>query len=158
MINWSQSTGCGQFYSTGCRVSELCGIRLEHVDWEKREILVLGKGSKYRTVFLNAKALISMQAYLKQRKHSSTYLLCNDRGGGQMTPGNVQKLFRRIEAQTGIDVSPHIMRHTMATQALTGTGVEVVQQMLGHRNIATTMIYAEVNPSSIHAAHTRCVI
>ena len=75
-----------------------------------------------------------------------------------MTPGNVQKLFRRIEAQTGIDVSPHIMRHTMATQALTGTGVEVVQQMLGHRNIATTMIYAEVNPSSIHAAHTRCVI
>lgn len=50
------------------------------------------------------------------------------------------------------------MRHTMATQALTGTGVEVVQQMLGHSNVATTMIYAEVDPTTIHAAHVRSVI
>lgn len=145
-------------YSTGCRVSELCGIKLEHVDWEKCEIIVLGKGGKYRKVFLNAKALISMQAYLKRRRHNSPYLLCNDRGGGQMTKANIEKIFSRIERETGIVVSPHIMRHTMATQALTGTGVEVVQQMLGHNNIATTMIYAEVDPSSVHAAHIRCVI
>ena len=46
----------------------------------------------------------------------------------------------------------------MATQALTGTGVEVVQQMLGHANIATTMIYAEVDSDSIHAAHLKSVI
>lgn len=75
-----------------------------------------------------------------------------------MTPCNIQKFFRRIEKQTGINVSPHIMRRTMATQALTGTGVEIVQQMLGHSSIATTMIYAEVDKSSIHAAHIRSVI
>lgn len=120
--------------------------------------MVLGKGGKYRKVFLNAKSLISMQAYLKLRKHNSPYLLCNERGGGQMTKANIERIFSRIERETGIIVSPHIMRHTMATQALTGAGVEVVQQMLGHSNIATTMIYAEVDPSSIHAAHTKCVI
>lgn len=145
-------------YSTGCRVSEICNIKIQDVNWDKREVIVFGKGGKYRKVYLNAKAMISLQAYLKNRKHQSPYLLCNDRGGKQMTPCNIQKFFRRIETQTGINVSPHIMRHTMATQALTGTGVEIVQQMLGHSSIATTMIYAEVDKSSIHAAHIRSVI
>lgn len=86
------------------------------------------------------------------------WLVCNERGGGQMHPANVQKIFARMEKETGIFVTPHIMRHTMATQALTGTGVEVVQQMLGHSNVATTMIYAEVDPTTIHAAHVRSVI
>lgn len=75
-----------------------------------------------------------------------------------MTKANIEKIFSRIEKETGITVSPHIMRHTMATQALTGTRVEVVQQMLGHSSIATTMIYAEVDQSGIHAAHIRSVI
>lgn len=145
-------------YSTGCRVCELCSIRLEQVDWEKCEIVVLGKGGKYRKVFLNAKAVIAAQAYLKERRHDSPYLLCNDRGGGQMGKANIERIFTRIEKETGITVSPHIMRHTMATQALTGTGVEVVQKMLGHASIATTMIYAEVDASSVHAAHLRCVL
>ena len=86
------------------------------------------------------------------------YLFCNDRGGGQMTKDNVEKIFRKIKSNTGIVVTPHIMRHTMATQALTGTSVEVVQQMLGHASIATTMIYAEVDQNSIHAAHLKSVI
>lgn len=145
-------------YSTGCRVSELCNIRIDDINWEKHEITVLGKGSKYRKVFLNAKSLISIDAYLKSRKHASEWLVCNERGGGQMHPANVQKIFARMEKETGIFVTPHIMRHTMATQALTGTSIEVVQQMLGHSNIATTMVYAEVDPSSIHAAHIRSVI
>lgn len=145
-------------YSTGCRISELCSIRIDDVNLDKREILILGKGNKYRTVFLNAKALISIQSYLNNRKHASPYLICNERGGGQLKKDNVEKIFRRIKDETGIMVTPHIMRHTMATQALTGTGVEVVQQMLGHSSIATTMIYAEVDKSNIHAAHVRSVI
>lgn len=145
-------------YSTGCRISELCSIRIDDVNLDKREILILGKGNKYRTVFLNAKALISIQSYLNNRKHVSPYLICNERGGGQLKKDNVEKIFRRIKDETGIMVTPHIMRHTMATQALTGTGVEVVQQMLGHSSIATTMIYAEVDNSNIHAAHVRSVI
>ena len=145
-------------YSTGCRVSELCNIRIDDINWGKREITVLGKGSKYRKVFLNAKSLISIDMYLQSRKYTSEWLVCNERGGGQMHPANVQKIFARIEKDSGISVTPHIMRHTMATQALTGTNIEVVQQMLGHSNIATTMVYAEVDPSSIHAAHIRSVI
>lgn len=145
-------------YSTGCRVSELCSIRLADIDWQKHEILVLGKGSKYRTVYINAKAEVAIKAYLDVRKHASEWLVCNDRGGGQMTPANIQRIFSKIEAETGITVTPHIMRHTMATQALTGTTVEIVQQMLGHADIATTMIYAEVDQNSIHTAHLKSVI
>lgn len=145
-------------YSTGCRVSELCGIKLNDIDWANHEITVLGKGGKYRKVFINAKAEVAIGAYLNIRKHNSEWLVCNDRGGGQMTPANVQRIFSKIESETSIVVSPHIMRHTMATQALTGAGVEVVQQMLGHADIATTMIYAEVNPNNLYAAHLKSVI
>ena len=145
-------------YSTGCRVSELCNIRLSDIDWQNHEIVVLGKGNKYRTVYINAKAEIAMKAYLDVRKHNSEWLVCNDRGGGQMTPANIQRIFSKIEEETGITVTPHIMRHTFATQALTGTGVEVVQQMLGHSDISTTMIYAEVDQRSIYTAHLKSVI
>ena len=75
-----------------------------------------------------------------------------------MTPANIQRIFSKIKEETGIIVTPHIMRHTMATQALTGTTMEVVQQMLGHADIATTMIYAEVDQSTIHHAHLKSVI
>lgn len=146
-------------YSTGCRVSELCEIRVGDVDWINHEITVLGKGSKYRTVYMNAKAEVALENYLNRRTHRSEWLICNERGGGQMTPGNIQKIFREIKSKTGVIVTPHIMRHTMATQAISGgTGVEQVQLMLGHANISTTMIYAEVNKRSVKAAHERTVI
>lgn len=146
-------------YSTGCRVTELCNILTGDIDWTKHEISVLGKGGKYRTVYLNAKAEVALEVYLSSRKHNSWWLFCNDRGGGQMTASNIQRIFSNIEASTGIFVTPHIMRHTFATQALNGgTGVEIVQQMLGHSDIATTMVYAEVDQSRIHDAHLRSVI
>lgn len=146
-------------YSTGCRVTELCNIQMSDVDWGKHEISILGKGDKYRTVYLNAKAEIGLKVYLSTRRHQSLWLFCNDRGGGQMKVANVQRIFSRIEEETGVTVTPHIMRHTMATQALIGgTGVEIIQQMLGHSNIATTMIYAEVDQSKVHDAHLRSVI
>ena len=146
-------------YSTGCRVAELCSILMSDVDWNKREITILGKGGKYRTVYINAKAEYALEIYLGSRKHNSAWLFCNDRGGGQMKPSNIQRIFSSITEKTGIIVSPHIMRHTMATQALRGgTGIELVQRMLGHSDISTTMIYAEVDQSCVHSAHLKSVI
>lgn len=146
-------------YSTGCRVAELCGIRMGDVDWNKREIAVLGKGGKYRTVYINAKAEYALEIYLSKRKHNSIWLFCNDRGGGQMKPSNIQRIFSAVEEKTGVVVSPHIMRHTMATQALRGgAGIELVQRMLGHSNISTTMVYTEIDQNNVHAAHLRSVI
>ena len=55
-------------YSTGCRVSELCGIKLGDVNWVTREVRVLGKGSKYRMTYLNAKAEVALKEYLHERK------------------------------------------------------------------------------------------
>lgn len=146
-------------YSTGCRVSELCNIKLSDIDWTQHEITVLGKGNKYRKVYLNAKSEVALEIYLSNRKHNSEWLFCNTRGGGQMTPSNIQRIFSKIEEKTEIFVTPHIMRHTMATQALNGgTSIEMVQQMLGHNDISTTMIYAEVDKSNIHNAHIKSVI
>lgn len=146
-------------YSTGCRITELCNIKISDIDRNKHEISVLGKGGKYRTVYLNAKSEVAIEVYLSERKHNSIYLFCNDRGGAQMKPANIQRIFSIIENQTNIVVSPHIMRHTMATQALSGgTGIEMVQQMLGHANIATTMVYAEVDQNRVHDAHLKSVI
>lgn len=146
-------------YSTGCRVSELCNIKIGDIDWSKHEIVVFGKGDKYRTVYISAKAEVALEVYLSNRKHNSWYLFCNNKGGGQMKVSNIERIFTQIEEKTGIFVTPHIMRHTFATQALSGgTGVEIVQQMLGHEDIATTMIYAEVDKSHIHDAHLRSVI
>ena len=146
-------------YSTGCRVAELCSIRLGDVDWQRHEITVFGKGSKYRVVYLNAKAEVALEIYLKSRRHKSEWLFCNDRGGGQMQKANIERIFSKIEDATGLIVTPHIMRHTMATQALSGgTGIEEVQKMLGHADIATTMVYAEVDQSRIHNSHIRSVI
>lgn len=146
-------------YSTGCRVTELCNIQMGDIDWNKHEINVLGKGGKYRTVYINAKAEYALEIYLSGRKHNSIWLFCNDRGGGQMKPSNIQRIFANVENKTGIIVSPHIMRHTMATQALrSGTGIELVQRMLGHSDISTTMVYAEVDQSSVYNAHLKSVI
>lgn len=146
-------------YSTGCRVTELCNIKIDDIDWNKHEISVLGKGGKYRIVYINAKADIALEVYLSSRKNKSQWLFCNDRGGEQMKAANIQRIFSKIEEDTGIFVTPHIMRHTFATQALScGTGVELIQQMLGHSDIATTMIYAETDQSKIHEAHIRSVI
>ena len=92
-------------------------------------------------------------------KYNVDLLICSN---GINTASGFSKIFIQIFAviaeKTHIIVTPHIMRHTFATQALTGTGVEVVQKMLGHSSVATTMVYAEVDQSLIHIAHTRSVV
>lgn len=149
-------------YSTGCRVSELCGIKLSDIDWEKKTVLLFGKGGKYRTSYINAKAEVALRAYLKWRRHDSLFLFCNDRGGGQMKKDNIEKIVRNLRERAGMadrNITPHVFRHTTATQALkSGMPVSDIQKLLGHSNVATTMIYAHVSQSDVQAGHRRCVI
>ena len=149
-------------YSTGCRVSELTGIQLSHIDWDKKTVSLLGKGQKYRTSYLNAKAEVSIRTYLSQRKHESDYLFCNDRGGGQMGKDNVERMIKIIAQRAGLgdsSITPHVFRHTTATQALSsGMPVEDIQQILGHANIATTMVYAHVSQASVQEKHRKYII
>ena len=150
------------FYSTGCRVSELTGIKLSDINWGAHSLTLLGKGNKHRTSYLNAKAEVAIREYVTSRKHESEYLFCNDRGGTQMTKSNVERIMRKITERSGLQgkrVSPHILRHTTATQALrSGMPVQDVQQLLGHANISTTMIYASTCAESIAAGHRKFVV
>ena len=148
-------------YSTACRVTELCNIKLSDVDFVKKEIHLFGKGKKHRTAYINARAELAIKDYLEKRRHDSEYLLCNDRGGGQMHKENIEKMFRDFAKRLGLEgkLTPHVMRHTTATIAVKhGMNINEVQRMLGHENIATTMIYAETDDDSVKRDHERCIV
>lgn len=149
-------------YSTGCRVSELTGILLSDIDWPTRTVHLLGKGKKHRSSYLNSKAEVAIREYLSRRRHASVYLFCNDRGGGPMQKGNVERMMRGIAQRAGLGgrgISPHVLRHTTATQAIqSGMPVEDIQQLLGHSSIATTMIYAEVSQDNVRSGHKKYIV
>lgn len=152
-------------YSTGCRVSELSRIKLNDINWHNGEVQLLGKGNKYRVSYINAKAEVAIREYLHARKDDSVYLFCNERGGkrGQpMQKDNIEKVVREISRRCealGKEISPHIMRHTMATQAVrSGMPVQDIQKLLGHASVATTMIYAKTSSEAVQAGHKRCIV
>lgn len=149
-------------YSTGCRVNELAGIKLSDIDWHTRSVTLLGKGRKYRTSYINAKAEVAIRAYLAHRKHDSIYLLCNDRGGSKMKKGNIERMIRIIRERAGMGdrrITPHTFRHTTATQALqSGMPVTDIQMLLGHASVSTTMVYAHTSHEAVQAGHRRCIV
>lgn len=151
-------------YSTGCRVSELCGMKRDDVDWDKKTVRVLGKGSKYRTCFLNAKSYVTLREYLNRRSDNDEHLIVSDRNPHKgLTRYAVEHIVSEISdrafRKTGKRITPHIFRHTTATTALqNGMPVQNVSKMLGHERIETTMIYAEVNATDVQRDHMRYVV
>lgn len=150
-------------YSTGCRVNELCNVKLTDIDFETKTLIVFGKGKKYRTVMLNAKSLVSIEEYLKVRKGNSEYLFVSDRYPyEQLHNCGVQKIVRKIYERTenvNVKLTPHILRHTTATTARkNGMPIENISKMLGHQNINTTLIYAKTDINELRMEHERYVV
>ena len=149
-------------YSTGVRVSELCNARIENIDWEKKAVLIEhGKGDVTRWTYLNPESEVSLRAYLESRHDDSPFVFSPARGNSPrpVAPRTVQSAIDRIVATSGkrysVKISPHIFRHTIATVLLrNGMPVEQVQRFLGHANINTTMIYAEVRDEDVRRAHS----
>ena len=149
-------------YSTGVRVSEFCNARIDNIDWEKKAVLIEhGKGDVTRWTYLNPEAEVSLRAYLDSRKDDSPYIFVPSRGRSPdpMAPRSVQDAIDRVVARSGkrfsVKISPHIFRHTIATVLLhNGMPVEQVQRFLGHANINTTMIYAEVRDEDVRRGHS----
>lgn len=152
------------FYSTGCRVSEMCAVKLEDVDFISGEVTLFGKGSKYRTSYINAKAAVAIRDYLNERgKDASEYLFCTERRPyRKLTKAAIEKAVRDIMArvpEVKKHVTPHIFRHTTATQAVNnGMPIEEVQRLLGHAKVDTTMIYVESDQAKVKASHVRAVV
>ena len=151
-------------FSTGCRVSEIAGVKKEDIDWNSRTVQLFGKGSKYRTSFLNAKAEVTVQAYLKTRDDDCEYLFVTERKPYRPLRKDalekiVRKISERSEAETQKRVTPHIIRHTTATIALqNGMPIADISKLLGHEKIETTMIYAHTCMESVQAGHRKYVV
>lgn len=145
-------------FSTGARVTELCGVKLKDIDFERREVVLFGKGKKERISYLSNTAVKAIKAWLENRPYDSEYLFNNIRGGKPMSRENIEKIFRRLSQVSGlsktIKVTPHVIRHTTATQALdNGMPIEEVQKLLGHAKISTTMIYIDMTDKRVRDHH-----
>lgn len=149
-------------YSTGCRVSELIALKKSDVDWHSGSVHLFGKGKKHRTSFINAKAEVSLREYLKSRTDVSEYLFVSDRKPhGKLTKDAIEKIIREMakRSNVGKTVTPHILRHTCATQAVNaGMPIEIVSEMLGHSSVNTTTIYAKTSHAKVQSEHLRCVV
>ena len=139
-------------YASGVRVSELAALSLPDVDLGTGEMRVIGKGDKERLVLVGRPAIASLHAYLddgrpallKGRRSNAVFL---NRSGGRLSARSVDTIVRTSGLAAGITgtVTPHLLRHTFATHLLEGgADLRVVQELLGHENVATTQIYANV--------------
>lgn len=146
-------------YSTGVRVSEL--ISINKTDLEGDEIIVFGKGEKERTVYINARAQLSIQEYISSRTDSNNALFVTlNKPHTRISKGAVEKMIRDLGKNLGMEkIHPHRFRRTMATNALNrGMPIEEVQQLLGHSNIGTTTIYARSTNENVKNDHRKYVI
>ena len=144
------------------RVSEIANLDRKDIDWVNGSAKVFGKNSEYYTVYFNAKARVTLKAYLKSRTDTCPALFVTTRRPARRLVAHnirneIEAIGKRAEIETVL--SPHVMRHTMATMALQhGTPLEIVQRMLNHKSPATTQIYAEMDRTTVEAAHRKAVI
>ncbi len=146
--------------SSGCRVGEVTGIELSDVDFRDRSVKVLGKGLKERTVYFSVRAKLMIEEYVNHHK-GGTALFANTRKPyPPMSIGSIQQALRRIGERAGLarNVHPHLMRHTFATNALNGgMDITVIQRLLGHEDLATTQIYAEISQETIRHEYNKII-
>ena len=149
-------------YSTGCRVTELERLDITDINFQTKEVHLFGKGDKHRTSYLNAKAEIAIRNYLESRTDKNPALFVSDRQPhDQLKKEAIERRVRLLGEVSGIGrrLYPHLIRHTTATDGLDrGMPVEEIQQILGHANISTTMIYAEVSQKNVKTNHQKCII
>ncbi len=126
------------------------------------ELSVRGKGDKVRVVFLSDTAKDAVRAYLKVRKDMHEALFVNhapgNRSSERITPRSVERMIKIYAAKAGITkkVTPHVLRHSFATDLLTnGADIRSVQQLLGHASISTTQIYTHVTDAHLRDVHKR---
>lgn len=159
-------------FSTGLRVSELCSLNND-LDLSRDEFSVRGKGDKVRVVFLSPTAKDAIRAYLKARRDMEEALFVNvpnaiiaksvpghgsKKAPTRLTPRSVERIMKTYAAKAGITkkVTPHVLRHSFATDLLSnGADIRSVQQLLGHASINTTQIYTHVTDAHLREVHKR---
>lgn len=150
-------------FSTGMRVSELCSLPAD-LDLSKDEISIRGKGDKVRVVFLSPSAKEAVKKYLAKRGDMEEALFVNisrtasAEGGKRLTSRSVERIVSHYAIKAGISkkVTPHVIRHSFATDLLSnGADLRSVQALLGHAHIGTTQIYTHVTDQHLKEIHRK---
>lgn len=153
------------FYSTGCRLSEMVNLKISDIDFTSKEVHLFGKGSKHRTSYLNAKAEYMLKKYFElerpKKSISDSVFVIFRKPYNEMHKESIYARIKAIQKRSGIERSlfPHLLRHTMATDALNrGMNVAEVKEILGHEKLDTTMIYAKISHDSVKFNHKRYIV
>jgi len=153
-------------YGSGLRVSELCGLDPDAVDLDRQRLVVWGKGAKQRVVPLSDPAVHALRRWLALRPRHVAALpveaadaaaLFHNARGRRITPRDVRRI---LDRRSPVPTHPHALRHTFATHLLDGgADLRVVQELLGHSDLATTQVYTHVSRERLRsvydAAHPR---
>ena len=147
-------------YASGARVSELCGLDLQDIDYERNTIRVIGKGNKERTIPLGNPAMRALDSWLKEGRPSlagdksdrAVFLGARGKRIDQRTVRTV--VYQALQALEGaVKLGPHALRHSAATHLLEGgADLRTVQEILGHASLATTQIYTHVSTERLQKA------
>lgn len=146
--------------SSGCRLSEAAGIRVEDLDFRRRCVTVLGKGDKHRTVYFSARAKLMIEAYLKGRSGGSGLFVSSRAPYPPLQGAAIERIVRALGVRAGLSrrLHPHLFRHTLATDALNrGMSLATLQKLLGHEDISTTQIYAEICQETVQHEYNQFV-
>lgn len=150
-------------YASGVRVSEIAGLNLDKVDLASGELRVLGKGDKERVALLGQPAIAVLRQYIDTARPQLigkriTNAVFLNRFGGRLSTRSVDEIVRKAGEAAGLQqtVTPHLLRHTFATHMLNGgADLRVLQELLGHENLATTQIYASITQRRAREVYLR---
>lgn len=149
-------------YSAGLRSAELVALDIGDIDLENAVVRARGKGKKERVNPVGRYAIRALQAYLALRQSRPAHLrrdpkaLFLNHRGGRLTTRSIRRILARYAAEAGLpkDVTPHVLRHSFATHLLSrGADLRVVQELLGHENLATTQNYTHLSADEISIAY-----
>lgn len=147
-------------YSCGLRVSELCGLLVQDINWPEQMVRVRGKGKKERLIPIGAQALAAIDNYWRALKHPPSaampVFLARAQSPRPMYPRLVQLRLKRYLEACGLDpqLTPHKLRHSYATHMLdAGADLRSVQELLGHAHLVTTQVYTHVTTDRLKKAY-----
>lgn len=148
-------------YATGIRVSELTSLKLNDIDIHNKEIRITGKGNKERIVYFGDYAKKYLSLYINEARYellnsnTSNYLLINNKGS-TLTSRGVELIVNEVVKKAALkhNISPHVLRHTFATDMLNnGADLKSVQELLGHESLSTTQIYTHITNERLRSVY-----
>lgn len=143
--------------ATGCRIGEVCKLNRDSIDFESREVKVLGKGNKERIVYFDQITAMELKRYFSGRKDSDQCLFCGIRG--RYSEQGFRAMLKQLEGRSGVpNIHPHRFRRTLATDLiLKGMPIQEVAYILGHSNINTTLKYVTISKVQVKNAYNKYI-